>query len=56
MAESNGNSTVDVSDIQKNLQDLYEYNTMLREKLVNTQSMLRALKTKYPAMASDDQT
>lgn len=56
LPEYNGSSTVDVSDIQKNLQDLYEYNTMLREKLVNTQSMLRALTTKYPSMLSEEQT
>ncbi|KAL2941618.1 CD97 antigen [Bienertia sinuspersici] len=52
----NGNSTVNVSDIHKNLQDLYEYNAMLRENLVNTQSMLRDLTTKYSSMASEDQT
>ncbi|XP_021772374.1 uncharacterized protein LOC110736463 isoform X2 [Chenopodium quinoa] len=49
----NGSCAVDVSDIQKNLKDLYEYNTMLREKLVDTQSMLRVLTNKYPSMASE---
>ncbi|KAL9234886.1 hypothetical protein vseg_009702 [Gypsophila vaccaria] len=46
LSEYNENSQVDMSDIQKNLQSLYEYNAMLREKLVNTQSMLRNLATK----------
>ncbi|KAK9673436.1 hypothetical protein RND81_12G167800 [Saponaria officinalis] len=46
LPEYNGSSPVDMSDIQKNLQNLYEYNAMLREKLVDTQSMLRTLTTK----------
>uniref|UniRef100_A0A803L4B0 Uncharacterized protein n=1 Tax=Chenopodium quinoa TaxID=63459 RepID=A0A803L4B0_CHEQI len=56
LPEFNGSSNVDVSDIHKNLKDLYEYNTMLREKLVDTQSMLRVLTNKYPSMASEVQT
>ncbi|KAL9233491.1 hypothetical protein vseg_008482 [Gypsophila vaccaria] len=45
----NGSSPVDLSDIQKSLQSLHEYNTILREKLVDTQTMLRALTTKQPS-------
>lgn len=50
-----GGSSADMSDIQKNLQNLYEYNTLLRDKLVHTQSMLRALTTKSPSPTRDSQ-
>ena len=33
---------MDMSDVQKNLQSLYEYNVMLRDKLVAAQSQLRS--------------
>lgn len=51
----NGSSSVDGSDIKKNLENLYEYNAMLREKLVNTQSMLNALTMKYPSATPEGQ-
>ena len=56
VAESNGSSTIDMSDIQKSLRNLYEYNVMLRDKLVDTQSTLRALTAKNPSLASENQT
>ncbi|KAH9607682.1 hypothetical protein KSS87_010945 [Heliosperma pusillum] len=46
LSEYNGSSMIDASDIRKNLEDLYEYNALLREQLVNTQSMLRTLTSK----------
>ncbi|KAJ8425449.1 hypothetical protein Cgig2_018847 [Carnegiea gigantea] len=51
----NGSSSVDGSDIKKNLENLYEYNAMLREKLMNTQSMLNALTMKYPSATPEGQ-
>ncbi|KAJ4721491.1 Transmembrane protein [Melia azedarach] len=39
-------SEVEMSDIQKNFQRLYDYNMTLRDKLVATQSYLHALATK----------
>lgn len=56
VAESNGSSTIDMSDIQKSIRNLYDYNVMLRDKLVDTQSTLRALTTKNPSLASENQT
>ncbi|KAK9735798.1 hypothetical protein RND81_04G228700 [Saponaria officinalis] len=50
--EFNGNSSVNLSDIQKSLQNLYEYNALLREKLVNTQTTLRALTMKKQPSAT----
>jgi len=49
LAELDGGSNADMSDIQKNLQNLYEYNALLRDKLVHTQSMLHALTSKSPS-------
>lgn len=34
LADFKPGSEIDMSDIQKNLQNLYEYNVMLREKLL----------------------
>ncbi|CAO2832551.1 unnamed protein product [Amaranthus hypochondriacus] len=56
LPESNGSSTIDMSDIQKSIRNLYDYNVMLRDKLVDTQSTLRALTTKNPSLASENQT
>ncbi|PRQ41567.1 hypothetical protein RchiOBHm_Chr3g0448231 [Rosa chinensis] len=36
---------MDMSDVQKNLKSLYEYNVMLREKLVEAQSFFHSLAT-----------
>lgn len=51
----NGGSSGDVSDIQKNLENLYEYNVLLRDKLIHTQSMLRALTTKHPSPSAESE-
>ncbi|KAJ4955823.1 hypothetical protein NE237_012606 [Protea cynaroides] len=39
-------SEVDISDVQRNLQNLYEYNLLLREKFVAAQSLLQNLVAK----------
>ncbi|CAN6575309.1 unnamed protein product [Malus baccata var. baccata] len=39
-------SEMDMSDVQRNLRSLHEYNVLLREKLVATQSLFRSLATK----------
>ncbi|KAJ4968489.1 hypothetical protein NE237_015190 [Protea cynaroides] len=41
--EFKSSSGVDISDVQRNLQNLYEYNVLLREKFVAAQSMLQDL-------------
>ncbi|GMH07650.1 hypothetical protein Nepgr_009490 [Nepenthes gracilis] len=53
LAEFKSGSSMDMSDIRKNIQDLYEYNAMLREKLVAAQSTLDGLTTR---MAAEGQT
>lgn len=45
-ADLNDSSDIDMSDILKNMKSLYEYNVFLREKLLSTQSEVRALATK----------
>ncbi|CAI9302162.1 unnamed protein product [Lactuca saligna] len=42
-------SELSASEIQKNLQNLYEYNVMLREELIVAQSMLHTLTSKASA-------
>ncbi|GAB4855826.1 hypothetical protein Ancab_024470 [Ancistrocladus abbreviatus] len=54
--EDGNGSSVNVSDIQKNIQDLYEYNAMLRDKLDAAQSMIDALTAKSAPAASSGQT
>lgn len=44
--ELNDGSEVELSDIMRNFQRLYDYNVMLREKFVETQSLLHALASK----------
>lgn len=55
-AELKDASEMDMSDVQKNLRSLYEYNVMLREKLVATQSMFHSLATKSSSSATESQT
>ena len=43
---------MDMYDVQKNLKSLYEYNVMLREKVVGLQSMLHELATKSSSPAN----
>lgn len=37
---------MDIADVQKNLIHLYEYNVLMQEKLVATQSLLNSLAKK----------
>nr|XP_043611166.1 uncharacterized protein LOC122582790 [Erigeron canadensis] len=46
-------SDISISEIQKNLKNLYEYNVMLHEKLVITQSTINALTSKASESSSD---
>ncbi|KAI9156871.1 hypothetical protein LWI28_013495 [Acer negundo] len=48
-------SEVEMSDIQKNFQRLYDYNVMLRENLVAAQSSLHALAAKSSSPAPESQ-
>ncbi|KAK9192718.1 hypothetical protein WN944_003411 [Citrus x changshan-huyou] len=49
-------SEIEMSDIQKNFQRLYDYNMMLRDKLVVTQSSLHALAAMSTSPVSESQT
>ncbi|KAF5743772.1 hypothetical protein HS088_TW08G00359 [Tripterygium wilfordii] len=49
-------SEVGINDIQKNLQNLYDYNVMLREKLVATQSLVRAMASHSSAPFKETKT
>uniref|UniRef100_A0A5B7AKP0 Uncharacterized protein n=1 Tax=Davidia involucrata TaxID=16924 RepID=A0A5B7AKP0_DAVIN len=53
--EFKAGSEINMFDVQKNLQDLYEYNAMLREKLVAAQSMVHALTIKASSSAPESQ-
>lgn len=44
-AEFSDSSDIDMFDILKNMKSLYEYNVILREKLLSTQSEVRAIAT-----------
>ncbi|KGN61244.1 uncharacterized protein LOC101211303 [Cucumis sativus] len=46
LIDFNDSSDIDMSNILKNMKSLYEYNVFLREKLLSTQSEVRALATK----------
>lgn len=52
--EFKAGSDMDMTDVQKNIMLLYEYNAMLREKLVATHSMLRDLVTESSSAMSRD--
>ncbi|KAK8565079.1 hypothetical protein V6N13_020200 [Hibiscus sabdariffa] len=54
--ELKSGSEIELSDIQKNFQRLYEYNVMLREKFIATQSLLHDLTTKTPSPGTERQT
>lgn len=45
-ADFKHSSDIDMSDVLKNIKSLYEYNVFLREKLLSTQSEVRALSAK----------
>lgn len=56
IVELKPSSEMDMSDVQKNLRVLYEYNGMLREKLVAAQSLLNALATKSSSPVTESKT
>ncbi|CAG7879433.1 unnamed protein product [Brassica rapa] len=51
-SEGSSSSEVDAVDIKKKLQLLYDYNVLLREKLLDTQSLLNALGAKASSSSS----
>ncbi|XP_024991042.1 uncharacterized protein LOC112525236 [Cynara cardunculus var. scolymus] len=53
--EMRAGSKISIPEIQKNLENIYEYNVMLREKLVIAQSTIQALTSKASASSSSDQ-
>lgn len=54
LAEIRPGSEISIQEIQENLKNLYEYNVMLREKLVSTRSTIHDLKSNASALSSDD--
>ncbi|XP_061357388.1 uncharacterized protein LOC133301725 [Gastrolobium bilobum] len=54
--ECKGGSEMDMSDIQKNLKNLYEYNAMLREKLLAAQSLLQSSSSRHSSQVKSDET
>ncbi|GAB2277200.1 hypothetical protein Dimus_011907 [Dionaea muscipula] len=52
----NGSSPMGMAEVEKSIQDLYEYNAKLREKLIADQSILDALmKNTVPSSATEGQ-
>ncbi|KAJ0013360.1 hypothetical protein Pint_21306 [Pistacia integerrima] len=49
-------SEVEMSEIQKNFQQLYDFNVMLRDKLVATQSLLHDLAVKSSSPVAESET
>ncbi|PQQ14841.1 uncharacterized protein Pyn_39539 [Prunus yedoensis var. nudiflora] len=49
-------SEMDMSDVQKNLRSLYEYNVMLREKLIATRSLFHSLPANSSSSVTAGQT
>ncbi|KAI3762316.1 hypothetical protein L1987_52741 [Smallanthus sonchifolius] len=49
LIETKNDSEITALEIQKNMQNLYEYNMMLREELIHAQSMLHSLTSKASA-------
>lgn len=56
IAELKPSSEMDMSDVHENLKSLYEYNVMLREKLMATQSLLHVLTTKSSSPVTENKT
>lgn len=46
LTETASADEIRITDLQKDIQNLYNYNVMLMEKLVNAQSMLHVLSEK----------
>lgn len=55
-AELKDASEMDMSDVQKNLRSLYEYNVMLREKLIATRSLFHSLPTNSASSVTEGET
>lgn len=53
LAEFRAGSEISATDIQKNLQNLYEYNVMLMENMNIAQSMINALTSKASSSAAE---
>ncbi|XP_071691221.1 uncharacterized protein [Rutidosis leptorrhynchoides] len=51
--ETRPGSEVSISEIEKNLKNLFEYNVMLREKLITTQSTIHDLTSKASTSSSN---
>lgn len=47
---------MDLTDIQKNLKNLYEYNLMLRDKLLATQSLLNSSSSSHTSSVNNKET
>ncbi|KAJ7973610.1 putative Transmembrane protein [Quillaja saponaria] len=54
--EVNVDSQMDMSAIQRNLTNLYEYNVMLRDKLLAAQSLVHALSMKSSSQVTNSET
>ncbi|XP_019259501.1 PREDICTED: uncharacterized protein LOC109237633 isoform X2 [Nicotiana attenuata] len=52
--ESHAADHISMTNLQKDLQNLYEYNMLLREKLIAAQSMLHALTSKESTLAANN--
>lgn len=52
--EGSSGSEVDATDIKKKFQLLYDYNLLLREKLIDTQSMIDALAPKASSSSTTE--
>jgi len=55
-AEFKDGSEMDLTDIQKNLKNLYEYNVMLRDKLLATQSLLSSSSSSHTSAVNNEET
>lgn len=55
-AECKGGSEMDMSDVKKNLENLYEYNAMLREKLLAAQSLLHSSSSQHSSQVKSNGT
>lgn len=52
--EIKGGSEMDMADIQKNLKNLFEYNAMLRDKLLAAQSLLHSSSSMHSSVKSKE--
>lgn len=54
IAEFKNDSEVDMSDVKRNLERLYEYNLMLREKLVAGKPLLHSTSSRHSSEGNSD--